>query len=209
MYSLALFQLFLHFFVMFIFEATNPLSTSASAAGFLSSNSDNTCGVFPFHLLNCLLDLLKDGYQFLKPVHLFLFDVLKHDNVHLVCGDLLFWSGCRFHLRKNDDFCSSQSPPGCADVAAPVWLYLIIFWKLFFLRFWCSYLLSGFWAVYLEVSHACLLASCKNMVLFKTIVLGVSFKITKDGWFCNLKHWMGTQIWWLSHCDMTFWCSLR
>lgn len=59
---------------MFIFEATNQLSISASAAGFLSSNSDNICDVFLFPPLNCLLHLLKDGGQFLKPACLFLFD---------------------------------------------------------------------------------------------------------------------------------------
>lgn len=38
---------------------------------------------------------------------LFLFDVLKHDKICLVCGDCLFWRGCSFHLRSNHDFCSS------------------------------------------------------------------------------------------------------
>lgn len=66
MYSLALFQLVIHFFVMLISEATKQLNSSASAVGFLSYSYDNISCVFPFHPFMCLLHLLKDEDQFFK-----------------------------------------------------------------------------------------------------------------------------------------------
>lgn len=61
-----------------------------------------TCAVFSLFILPAACYLLRYRDQFLKRTCLFLFDILKHNNICPVC-----WTGCRFHCGKNNDFCSS------------------------------------------------------------------------------------------------------
>lgn len=89
----------------------------------------------------------KNRDPFLKPMCLFLFDVLKHDNTCLVCGHLLFWSGCSFHLRSNNGFCSSvlQATCGCSCMCVTVFNHLlkVVLFELLVQQLFASWILSN------------------------------------------------------------------
>jgi len=68
--------------------------------------------------------------------------ILFYENLYFVCGDLLFWSGCSFHLKKII-IPGVFSLPGHGDAAACIQMYLVVFWKFFF-SFWYKCFLSRF-----------------------------------------------------------------
>lgn len=154
------------FLVKLLIQLSFAVTNTSALACFISVIHSFLCEAYfwgwvfqsvqqPFHLsvlptfrgfsFSILLTPFKNRNQFLKPMCLFLFDVLKHDNICLVCGDLL--CGVAAVSTSGAIVVSaalSSRPCGCSCTCVTVFnhpLNVVLF------EFWCSSLLPGFWAI--------------------------------------------------------------